>query len=293
MRAAHARAMRLALAGVPHGDAIVARYQQLTKKKLKPINRNRAQVKSARSAFAGYIKTLFARERPKIAAQIVQLIARTKKAEGDPADQILPDLNFDGWVTLIIDGESILVHIIVDGSGQAFAQVGADLTPELTDQVNEAAVAWAKDRAAEMVGMKYLEDGSLVENPAAEWAITESTRELLRADVKAAIEEGLSTDELAARLAESYAFSDDRAEMIARTEIANADIEGSLIAYRESGVVDGKEWLLSSEHNEPDECDDAADMSPVPLDDDWGGIGDPPVHPNCECDIIPVLAEEE
>jgi hypothetical protein len=238
------------------------------------------------------VKKLFKSERPKIAAQIVRLIARTTKADDDQIEKILGDLDFDGWVTLVIDGEKILVHIVVDGSGQAFSQIGEELTPELTDQVNEAAVAWARDRAAAMVGMKYEADGLLVENPNAEWAITESTRDLLRADVADAVEKGLSTDELAAQLTEAYAFSDARAETIARTEIANADIQGALIAYKESGVVEGKEVILGSEHDEPDECDEAADMGVVPLEDDFGGLGDPPYHPKCVCDISPVLMAE-
>ena len=205
---------------------------------------------------------------------------------------ILGEIEFDGWVTLIVDSEKILVHIMVDGSGQAFAQLGEDASPRMMDQVNEAAAQWAKDRAAEMVGMKYAADGSLIENPNAEWAITSSTRDLLRADITAAIEEGLSTDELANRLTESYAFSDKRAETIARTEIASADVQGSLIAYKASGVVSGKEWVLSDSHDVPDECDEADDMGVVDLDSDFGGIGDPPAHPACECDVLPVLAEE-
>jgi Phage Mu protein F like protein len=291
--------IRTALAeeGVPSKriDQIIARYGALAKKrrrKLELINRNRSSVKKARAGLAKQIKALFERESPKIAAQISHFIRRTAKAEDDRIDKILGDLDFDGWVTLVIDGEKILVHIVVDGSGQAFSQVGEQLTPELTDQVNEAAVAWARDRAAAMVGMRYEADGSLVVNPNAEWAITEATRDLLRADVTDAIENGLSTDDLATKLAESYAFSDDRAEMIARTEIANADIQGSLIGWKESGVVEGKELLLSSEHTEPDECDEAADMGVVDLEDDFGGLGDPPYHPNCECDISPVLMAE-
>jgi hypothetical protein len=108
-------------------------------------------------------------------------------------------------------------------------------------------------------------------------------------DITDAIEEGTSTDDLADQLEENYAFSEARAETIARTEVATADVEGNLQAYRDSGVVEGKEWILGSEH--PDigcECEDAADMGVVPLDDDFGGIGDPPAHPNCECDMLPV-----
>jgi hypothetical protein len=116
---------------------------------------------------------------------------------------------------------------------------------------------------------------------------------MLRAAVADAIEEGTSTADLAAALEESYAFSEDRAETIARTELARADVEGNLTAYRDSGVVEGKEWILGSEHGDADECDEAAAMGVVPIDDDFGGIGDPPAHPNCACDVLPVLATDE
>jgi len=53
--------------------------------------------------------------------------------------------------------------------------------------VNEAARDYAHDRAAEMVGKKWV-DGVLVDNPDAQWAITETTR-----DVAAGIIEDAST----------------------------------------------------------------------------------------------------
>jgi len=175
----------------------------------------------------------------------------------------------------------------------AFAQIGlTDPATDITDQVNERAVAWARERAAELVGMRRLEDGTLVPNPNAEWTIAENTREMLRGTVVDAIEQGTSTADLAAQLTESYAFGDARAEAIARTELARADVAGNMEAYRGSGMVSGKQWVLGSEHGEPDECDDAAALGVVALDDDFGGIGDPPAHPNCVCDVLPVLAEE-
>jgi hypothetical protein len=297
MHAAHARAMSIALKaqGVAPAlaDSIVAFYKKRRRrKKLKPIDRNRALIKSARSALAKHVKELFDKERPKLAHQISALVRRTGKSDDDRVEQIMGELDFDGWVTLVVDGQKILTHIVVDGSRQGVIQVDGNFTPAMLDQVNEAATDWASDRAAELVGMKYEADGTLAANPDAEMAITDSTRELLRADIAAAIDEGLSTTQLADRLEESYAFSSDRAETIARTEIADADIQGSLIGYAESGVVDGKELILSDSHSDPDECDDAAEMGVVPLDDDFGGLGDPPYHPNCECDVLPVLAED-
>lgn len=297
MRAYHSRAMELALKahGVPPRRLaeIVSLYKRRSAK-MKPINRNRAAVSQARARFASIIRGLFETERPKIAAQIASLIVRTAKDDSDRVQAILNELDFDGWVTLVIDGEKILVHIVVDGADLGVEQIGRKkLAPGITDQVNQAAADWARERSAELVGMKYAPDGSLIENPNAEWAITDSTRDLLRSDVADAIENGLSTAELSDKLAESYAFSDARAEMIARTEVAMADIQGSLIAYKASGLVVGKRWLLSDGHDAEDECDDGAAAGVVGLDDDFNGVGDPPVHPHCACDVLPVLAGEE
>jgi hypothetical protein len=197
-------------------DSIVALYKKRRRrKKLKPINRQRPVLKSARAALAEQIKKLFDKERPKLAHQISTLIRKTEKSDDDRVEQIMGELDFDGWVSLVVDGQKILAHIVVDGSRQGVIQVDGNFTPSMLDQVNEAATEWAEGRAAELVGMKYEADGTLATNPDAEMAITDSTRELLRADIAAAIDEGMSPSQLADRLEESYAFSSDRAETIA------------------------------------------------------------------------------
>lgn len=235
------------------------------------------------------IQAFFTKQAPIVARRLAEEFAAPAKAEkpdigGDP-------YALDGWAELVPDIEAIFVRTTGDGASAALEQL--QLHGGLTDQAHEDAAEWAKDRASELVGMKYDDEGNLVVNEDAEWAISDSTREALRADVTRAIDMGLSTDDFAAELVDSYAFSADRAEMIARTEIAAADIQGSLIGYRDSGEVSGKELLLGSEHEEPDDCDDAADMGVVPLEDDFGGLGDPPYHPNCVCDVIPVLASDD
>lgn len=204
------------------------------------------------------------------------------------AERIADALDFRAWSALTPEADKILSQVAADGGMEGLIQVDVD-TPAITEQVNEDAVRWAKERAAELVGMRYADDGTLEENPDAEWAITESTRDMLRTDIERAIVDGTTTDELAGQLAQSHAFSRERAERIARTEVAKADVQGNLAAYRRSGVVEGKEWILGSEHNDTDECDDAEAMGVVPLDSDFGGVGDPPAHPNCTCDIVPVL----
>jgi len=240
---------------------------------------------------------------PSLAKQITMLrakLTKLSKSEAEDAaaralaEEILAQLNLGDWATLIPELQQLLLVVAEDGIRVAFGQLGVTPTAEITEQVNEKAVAWATERAAELVGMRYEADGSLVENPNAEWAISATTREQLRGDVVRAIEDGTSTDDLAAQLEGSYGFSADRAETIARTELAAADIEGNLTAYRDSGVVGGKMVVLGSEHDDASECDcnDAAALGVVDIDDDFDGLGDPPYHPNCVCDVVPVLTSE-
>lgn len=232
--------------------------------------------------------------RDRIVGKLGKDSSKDSSDEIDPADveAILDSIDFSGWEDLRAKLEPLLLKITQDGVTVAFDQIGFDAPADIVDQVNEKAVEWAKERAADMVGMTYDDDGNLVENPDPDMAITDGTRELLRGDVGRAIEEGWSVDEFADELSDNYAFSDDRAQRIAQFEIAQADVQGNLMAYQDSGVVSGKEWVLGSEHDDDDECDDAADMGVVDLEDDFGGIGDPPAHPNCVCDILPVLADD-
>lgn len=208
--------------------------------------------------------------------------------------QILKDalaaINATGATVLIDDMTQILEDLVKDSGAEALVQVGIADDSRIVNLVNERAVAWAKERAAEMVGMKYV-DGELVRNPDAQWRIDESTRELIRGDVGNALQHGWSNDRLADELENVYAFSPDRSTTIARTETANADVQGNLIAWKESGLVVGKEWITGFAC-----CDECADLDGVivDIDDDFPGDGDdgPPLHPNCRCDIKPVLEDE-
>lgn len=178
---------------------------------------------------------------------------------------------------------------------QDYKVVNESALPGITDLVNEKAVEYAKQRAAELVGMKWV-DGELVPNPNAEWRIDDSTREMLRGQVTQGMDEGWSNDRLADEIVDknAYAFSDDRAEMIARTETAMADVAGNMAGYRESGLVVGKKWITAGDDEVSLECELNGDAGVVGLDDAFpSGASEPPEHPNCRCDVVPVLAEDE
>ena len=103
-----------------------------------------------------------------------------------------------------------------------------------------------------------------------------------------------------------------RSEMIARTESSRAFVRGQEVAWKESGVVEGKRWVLAADPCEF--CQAAADefnskmvgvdapfyakgsvltgtqggTLTIDYDDVHGGD----LHPHCRCNVVPVLKEE-
>lgn len=155
-------------------------------------------------------------------------------------------------------------------------------------------LAYASSRSAELVGMRRDADGNLVPNPNPDMAIDEVTRQKLRADIEDALGEGLWPRDLVNRLEESYNFSEYRARLIADTEISMANANATMAAWSESGVVRGKSWILSEDHDPkvPDECDANAAAGEVPIDSAFpSGDLTEPAHPGCTCGIEAVLDE--
>lgn len=262
------------------------------KKAVPPIDRERPEVVRLTSEIQEIAVAFLADQGKAVAAQIIDAmdkVAKDADATQAQVDALVAQVDLAGWAVLAVELDGILEAIAKDGAAEALMQIGILDAPEvMINLVNEQAVAFAKDRAAELVGMKWV-DGELVANPNPAWCITDSTREMLRGDIVAAMESGLSNDALADMVAESYAFSPQRAEMIARTETAFADFAGNMIAYRASGVVDRKKWIVGAGCCE--RCQRLQGIV-VDLDDHFpnGGGDGPPLHPHCRCDVLPMVA---
>lgn len=193
------------------------------------------------------------------------------------------------WSALIPLTKRELRKMASDGAKAALAQVKVS-DEDMLALANENAIEWADARAAEMVGMRYNADGELVPNPNAVWRIDDTTREGINSLVNQALSEGWSNDTLAAEIRDSYLFSDSRAETIARTETARADVEGNLIGYEASGVVEGKEWVTADDDLVSEDCAANAAQGVIGLDEYFqSGAFAPPEHPNCRCDVLPVV----
>jgi len=85
----------------------------------------------------------------------------------------------------------------------------------------------------------------------------------------------------------SYIIGDDeRALSIAGTEMSSAVVQASKELYAESGV-EQIEYLVA---DPCDDCFENENASPIDIGDQWPN-GDPPVHPNCMCDIAPYVVD--
>ncbi len=213
-------------------------------------------------------------------------VAALTPAQAAALAAIMKQWNVGRWEKLADDTWRYTAPAAQDGGRSTLMTLGLGDDSDLFDAVNEQALAWAQRRAAEMVGMRRLADGRLVTNPDAHWAITDSTRRMLRELVADRIGAGTGVNQLRQAVADSAAFAPSRALNIAATELQLAAHSGGLLAAKDSGLALTKEVLLSDLHPEPDECDDYAALGSLPLDDEYApGVASPPFHPACACDM--------
>lgn len=218
------------------------------------------------------------------------------KASTKTIEQILDEIDMDGFSVALMDGVSpAMRQAFKDGGLQARKMVGLENDAEaMVELMDEDALRFAVDRAAELVGKTKDKKGKLIDNPNAKWSVPNTTREGLRKLVSDAIEQGWSAGDLQSRILDSFFFSDARAEMIARTELAFAHVQGNLAGWKDTGVVVGKRSILADTHPFEDVCDECEAEGVVPLETPFASSGTqgPPYHPNCLCSIVPVLDDE-
>lgn len=213
-----------------------------------------------------------------LAEEAATAYIRVVKADEDVVRRILEQMaTGELSVALLEELTPELAEAFRKAGAYGALQVGLDITPDITRQVDAAAVAYAEKRAAELIK---------------DFAGTTDT--YLRSVIASAVEDGASPADLADAIEASGAFGEGRAETIARTELAFAHVQGNVEGWRASGEVVGKRWILGDLHDVEDECDECAQVGVVGMDEEFiEGIDFPPAHPNCICDVVPVLRDEE
>ena len=118
--------------------------------------------------------------------------------------------------------------------------------------------------------------------------IRETTLNRIQEKVVQSLQRGGSIGELKQEIMNSGILDEARAEMIARTETAISAIQGRQETMKEVLPNGFKQWLLAPDACE--ECEAYGDVV-VPIDEDFPE-GDPPLHPNCRCDLTYWTSEE-
>lgn len=259
------------------------------------------QIEANVSRLAKVYRDFFATKAVEVAHQIAPLVQKIQKADppsDDEVQRILDAIRLGDWDVLINPTSDEIAAVTAAGIQAALKVIGfadedttlneardamgldpvegGDEVPNIVRQVNQRAVDYADARAADLVTQ-----------------ISENTRDMLRATVADAVEEGWGANKLADEISDSAAFSDYRAMMIARTELIDANNQGNLDAYRDSGVVRMKEWKTAGDDLVSEGCQENEDEGPIDIDDTFpSGDDAPPAHPNCRCVLLPVLVNE-
>ena len=142
------------------------------------------------------------------------------------------------------------------------------------DVTNPKVIKWIKERA-----------GLLIKS------ISDTTLKKLRKTLAEGVEAGESIPKLASRISNVYdEAKGSRAIKIARTETINASNSGALEAYKQSGIVEKKEWLATMDDRVRDEHA-AMNGEVVDIDKPFSNGEMYPGEVNCRCTVLPVLKE--
>ena len=166
-------------------------------------------------------------------------------ADEPPVGEEFPDLTDE------------LADIVAEAMDATIAEHGLeDLVSEGDTLVSEA-LDYARSRAAELVT-----------------AIDETTQERLQQMIEDAVSKDLSPAELADNIGRSFAFSEERADMIARTELTDAWNSGVISTLKDAG----EEYVYATDG---DGCEVCAAVKDDPIWTIEEADGDESEHPNC------------
>lgn len=260
---------------------------------LKPPSRQRKLVRYYENQIYKNIMAFFKSAKKTIVAKIIQRYENEIKSNEDLISRILMAITIDDFKALPASVQELYRKLASSGIMATLKGVKGKVDDETFQRVfkmtDDLAIKIASEQSANLIGMRVLADGSIVPNPNAKWRIDEATRIMLRDTITEAVENGISSKELAKLIADDFAFSMTRAKTIARTEVASVDVKSTLQTWIEAGLNHrNKIWLISEDPCPL--CQENANQGVIPFSEEFIN-GDPPVHPNCTCDIALVVED--
>ena len=277
------------------GDAEVGKAAATPFRAIPPLDLDRAELKRPESQMrVAWARTLSAQRRAASAAITATLssVAKADAPSGDDAsaedraaddgwtveridhaaDQVAGQLSFDLDADDLANIRRSLVDTARDSAARTYSHTaGVELGDEgeIFDQINTRAVEWADEHAGDLVS-----------------GVNATTRDAVRQEVAAGLANGENYKQIIARVEGLGAFSDDRANLIGETEIANANSAGALnglFQARGNGVDVKKGWLTAGglERVCPI-CVANEAVGPLELEEPFpSGDQHSPAHPRC------------
>lgn len=146
------------------------------------------------------------------------------------------------------------------------------LEMSMWELANNAAAAWAIVHGQTLAGMLLMTTTERIQNEVAEYIRNSET-----------------IGQLIQRIRWGNVYSEERARMIAVTEVTRAYAEGNRAAWRASGVIEKRRWNTNNDELVCPVCG-PLNGAVAGLDEDFpDDISGPPAHPRCRCWITPVV----
>jgi hypothetical protein len=193
-----------------------------------------------------------------------------------------------------LDGEDdVVLKILYDpiASGVALGAVAGETIYEIPLGMSETSASVqqaAREMIANLVGKRIDKNGIIIDNPRADYRITDKTRQDIRESIRTSLNLGEDIQSATERLRRTI-NNPKRAEVIARTETVNAYNKGLSVFANESGAI-GKEW---QDFGANDICAVNSNAGVIPLSESFpSGDSEPAAHPNCRCGMRIVYQEE-
>jgi SPP1 gp7 family putative phage head morphogenesis protein len=159
----------------------------------------------------------------------------------------------------------------INGSA-AYAELGVSGSFDVS---NPEVIKWIKKRAGELIK-----------------SIGDTTLEKLKKTLAEGVAAGEKIPSLASRVSSVYDGAKGyRSELIARTETIKASNSGAYQAYKQSGVVEKKQWLATMDDRVRDEHA-AMNGEIVGLNEAFSNGEMFPGEPNCRCTVLPVIEKD-
>jgi HK97 family phage portal protein len=236
---------------------------------------------AAEKDFAATVRKLNAEQKKEVLANLPEAV---KKAI-DPADLF----DIKNWISITTDALTPVMETLFEH--QALAAVAEIGKPEL-NPFNDTTRA-AVHASVQMMSESY----------------NQTTLAALESHINDGLTAGESLADITKRVEQVYEWSDEsRAAAVARTESFRTANSALKSAWQQSGVVKTVKWYTSEKDTVCAYCQ-AMDGKSIPIDDDffkngasltvgegdsaqtmsldYGDVGAPPLHTNCQCMIRP------